>query len=167
MPTRGMILTLLLLVLLSLVNCSSKTSLTTQPASLPSGTVVGYDGCISLQLLASTSDCLDWEYTSEGTLEIRHVGAGFNCCPGEIYADITITGEEIVIEEREQESACDCLCIFNVEYEVTNLKPGKYEIRVIEPYLRGEDEPLVCAIDVTMSSSGKCCAERNHYPWTY
>ncbi len=163
--SRGMALPAFLLLLLSLTGCSPEASAPTQSALLPVGALVSYDGCILLQSPTSTDDCLEWEYTKEGTLKIRHLGAGFNCCPGEIYADITITGGEILVDEKEKESACDCLCLFTVEYEVTNLRPGKYRIRVIEPYVTEEDDPLVCTIDLTQWSSGKCCVERQHYPW--
>jgi hypothetical protein len=162
---RGIARPLFLLLVLGLVNCSSETSAPTQSSLPPVGALVGYDGCISLQSPTSTDDCLEWEYTKEGALKITHLGAGFNCCPGDIYADITITGGEILIDEKEKEHACRCLCLFTIDYEVTNLKPGKYKIRVIEHYVTEADEPLVCTIDLTAGSSGKCCVERQHHPW--
>lgn len=162
---RGIARPLCLLLLLGLVNCSSETSAPTQSSLHPVGALVGYDGCISLLSLTSTDDCLEWEYTKEGTLKITHLGAGFNCCPEEIYAEVTITGGEIVIDEKEKDHGCRCLCLFTVEYEVTNLKPGDYRIQVIERYIAETDEPLVCRLDLTKPSSGKCCVERQYYPW--
>jgi hypothetical protein len=162
---RGIALPLYLLLILSLVNCSSETSGPTQSTLPPVGALVGYDGCISLLSLTSPDDCLEWEYTREGTLRMTHLGAGFNCCPGEIYADITITEGQILIDEKETEHACRCLCLFTVEYEVTNLNPGEYKIRVIEHYISEEDAPLVCTIDLIEGSSGKCCFERQYHPW--
>ena len=153
------------LLLIALVGCRSEPSGPTSTTAEPTGQLTGYTGCSSPQLTGPADDCLEYEYFRDGSLHLRHVGAGFNCCPGEISATITISANEVVIAEAESESACRCLCLYTIEYEIKNLQRGRYEIRLLEPYVTDEDDPLVCTIDLTASSSGRCCVERNHYPW--
>lgn len=153
------------LLLICLSNCTTDTSGPVVTTTKPTAVLTGYSGCLSSPALRPEDDCLEYEYTSDGTLLIQHTGAGFNCCPGEIYAEISIEEDQIVIVEDEKESGCGCLCLFTVDYEVTNLGPGKYEIWVIEPYVTEEDDSLVCTIDLGDSPSGSCCVSRNHYPW--
>jgi len=153
------------LLLIGLVSCTNEAAGPVVTPAIPAAVLTGYEGCIDFQSIGPTDDCLQYEYTSDGTLRIRHLGAGFNCCPGEVYADLAITENQILVVEMEKESACRCLCLYTVDYKVTNLKPGKYEIRVIELYVTEEDRPLVCTIDLTASPSGRCCVQRDHYPW--
>ncbi len=153
------------LLLIALVGCTTDTSGPVVTTTNPAAVLTGYEGCINPQSIKPADDCLEYEYAIDGTLRIQHLGAGFNCCPGEIYADISITEDQILIVEEEKESACRCLCLYTIDYKVTNLKPGKYEIRVVEPYVTEEDDPLVCTIDLMASPSGSCCVERDHYPW--
>ncbi|UCF06461.1 MAG: hypothetical protein JSV33_05390 [bacterium] len=134
-------------------------------------TVVGYTGCKELhesesgRRLEMIFDCVAYRYDGSGTLFLDHINAGFNCCPGEIVADITIDGSTITISEGETESACDCLCLFDVHYRIDDLPPGTYTITFIEPYRRGEDEVLEFTVELDGTTSGSHCVERNHYPW--
>ena len=50
----------------------------------------------------SSLDCLEYRYENE-TLYIKHINAGFNCCPGEIVATISLEGDTLLIEEAETE----------------------------------------------------------------
>ena len=61
---------------------------------LPTGTLMEATQC--KQFLANVSgqlddyvpgqheDCLEYHYNGANTLILRHINAGFNCCPGEI-----------------------------------------------------------------------------------
>ena len=60
---------------------------------------------------------------------------------------------------------CDCLCLFDLDYEITNLPPGVYTIRVNEPYLWEGAEVLEFTVDLSAVPSGSHCVYRDHYPW--
>ncbi len=140
------------------------------PPHHPVGFLVGYEGCKEFQKgagLGSTppdQDCMEHQYDGEGVLLLKHVNAGFNCCP-EIAADITIAGDIITIEEIEISGDCDCICLFDVNYEIRDLPPGEYTIRVIEPYVKEGGEILEFAVDLVSSPSGMYCVYRDYYPW--
>ncbi len=112
----------------------------------------------------SNIDCLEYDYNGEDELLLTHVNAGFNCCP-KITTNITINDNLITIEEIEISGDCDCLCLFDVYYEIINLEPGEYIISIIEPYIYEDDEILEFAVDLSSSISGSYCVERHHYPW--
>ena len=110
-------------------------------------------------------DCLEYQYNGTDTLTLRHINAGFNCCPGEITADIEFNGNVITITEREVEQGCDCLCLFDLDYEITNLEPGEYTIRIIEPYVDISDQALTITLSLFSATSDTHCLQRTYYPW--
>ena len=73
----------------------------------------------------------DWEETvsysvlQEGYLYLNHQNAVFNCCPGTLGADVSIEGNNITIGEYESASDCDCICIYDLSYEIGPLTEGE------------------------------------------
>ncbi|UCC43050.1 MAG: thrombospondin type 3 repeat-containing protein [Candidatus Zixiibacteriota bacterium] len=138
----------------------------------PSGSIIDHTGCKSIPLgdpVPDTSNdlsCIEWAYDGGSILTLNHVNAGFNCCPI-IAADIRFDGNTIIVEELDslENGGCDCLCLFDVEYEITNLSPGEYRILVIEPYRWEGDIELDFTIDLSTAGSGVHCESRTHYPW--
>lgn len=136
----------------------------------PSGSMTGITGCKSFPPgekdgTPPDQDCIEWNFNGSGLLELKHVNAGFNCCP-ELDFVITIEGDVITIEEIEIEGLCDCLCLFDIDFEIVNVTPGMYQIVVIEPYAQYPDEdPLEFMIDLTSTPAGSYCVQRGHYPW--
>lgn len=138
----------------------------------PTGVLMEYFGCkqsqsqgsdnhVSVFSTGTYDDCINYLYDGEGTLTLRHINAKFNCCPVEITAEIEFSGNLITITEREEDQLCDCICLFDLDYEIINLGPGRYTIRVIEPYVRGEEEVLEFTVDLFSAASGSYCLERN------
>jgi hypothetical protein len=168
------ILHISLACILLLVLCCSENRIAGNDSndSGPSGSLVDYSGCKEFQSVnytngtPSSNDCIEYQYDGENVLLVKHVNAGFNCCPDKILAEINVRNNEIVIEEKEEmDMPCPCLCLYDVDYEIANLKPGKYEIKVIEPYI-GEDI-LEAILDLSSATSGSFCIERIHYPWNH
>jgi hypothetical protein len=105
-----------------------------------------------------------YEY-DQGVLRIKHINAGFNCCPGEIDMKFDFQGDAIHVFESESEAGCFCQCLFDLDAWIVGLEPGVYRIVVHEPYVIEGDEPLAFRIDLSQTASGIHCVERNHYPW--
>ena len=161
---------ILLVLLFVFFGCKEKVF---TPEVSPVGALVNYQGCkeffggatIQGAGLDSTKECLQYEYDRDGVLRLNHLNAGFNCCPGEIFADITVTGNMIIIEEQEKEAGCFCQCLFDVDYKFLNMLPGKYTIIVKGPYTSDESMVMEFTVDLYPSSSGMQCVNRAQYPW--
>jgi len=144
-----------------------------QAPNPPTGVIVNYDGCKEFAKgtpgddTPPDQDCIEYQYDGVSVLLLKHVNAGFNCCPDEILADITIEDNVITIEEDEslESGGCYCLCLFDVDYQISNLPPGEYTIRINGLYLEEGDEILQFTVDLASSPSGSFCVYRDHYPW--
>ena len=111
--------------------------------------------------------CAVWTYRPDGVLSLVHMNAAFNCCPGEITADIRIQNDTITIVEREEQSMCDCSCLYTLRFEIRNHEPHAYTILFVEPYVQPIDERLEFTADLAALPAGMACAYRGHYPWMY
>ena len=138
----------------------------------PSGNLVDQTGCkvFGEELITVDSstflDCIEYEYDGAGLLTMKHINAGFNCCP-EFEIVFHFEGSVITIEQIELEGLCDCLCLFDLDYQIENLTPGEYTITVIEPYTQEWDDPLEFDVDLSEAGSGNFCVYRYIYPWGY
>ncbi len=59
---------------------------------------------------------------------VKHMNVVFNCCPKEITVTSAIDNYTIVINEREKEQGCKCICPYDLKYKLGKLKHGKYRI---------------------------------------
>ena len=109
-------------------------------------------------------DCVEYTYSGD-TLSITHVNSAFNCCPKEILVNASVSGDTIVIVERESEGLCDCICLYDLDIEVLNLIPSKYTVVIKEQYICKGDEPVIFPLDLTGGTSGSFCFKRSCYPW--
>ncbi len=138
---------------------------------IPSGDLISSTGCKTLETIPPlditpvTSDCIMHRWDGVGTLNITHVNAAFNCCPGDLSATITVEDGLILIVEAESQPACHCLCLYDVEYEITDLPPGEYTIRIAELYTIESDPALEVDVNLYTRPSGVTCLDRDHYPW--
>ena len=112
-----------------------------------------------------TLSCIEFTYFSaEKKLDIRHINTGFNCCPGELSASISVSGDTIIIEESEEEAMCNCNCLFDLDLEINGVEIRSYWLKFVEPYAVDETS-LVFEIDLTEETSGDHCVIRRLYPW--
>jgi len=137
----------------------------------PAGSLVSQTGCKGELAAAAPEDytpdqsCIVWDYDGTGTLAITHVNAGFNCCP---VLDISVDVQDgtITLYEIETEGQCDCLCLYDLDYEVTSLPPGVYRIVTDETYfVPGMMEALDFTVDLSSTPQGVHCVERTIGPW--
>jgi hypothetical protein len=136
----------------------------------PRGSLIAHTGCKSaspgaFRTVSAAEDCIEYEYVGYNTIAVTHVNAGFNCCPGDITADITIRNDTVTVVEHESQSGCRCLCLYDVEYRFENMEPAVYTFIFVEPYANASDAPLACTIDFVATPTGSCCVGRGHYPW--
>jgi hypothetical protein len=120
-------------------------------------------------------DCLKWDYDGEGLLEVTHVNAGFNCAP-EIEATISLYPDSvpggpsgtIEIVEHEISGIAYCLCLFDLEYTLSELPPGTYLVEVSEDpgCLNEGDAPLEFTLELHSAEADSFCVGRDHYPWS-
>jgi hypothetical protein len=144
------------------------------PPCSAAGVMLGYFGCKQFSeapVPDSTppdQDCIEYQYDGEGILLLQHVNSGFNCCPDEILGDVTITGNHITLTETESlepSGGCFCLCLFDVDYQISDLPPGEYTITVNQLYLQPGAQTLEFTVDLISSPSGSFCVQRDDYPW--
>jgi hypothetical protein len=169
--TNGIVGIVALLAIAVLSGCGdSNTTGTSNPTLIPSGSLVDFTDCKQFgegppEYEPVTADCIFYRYDGVGELNITHINAGFNCCPGDLIATVDIANQIITITESESQSACRCLCLYDVEYEIVDLVPGTYTIRFVEVYTDENEDVLECTVDLAADPSGLHCLDRDHYPW--
>ncbi|MBN2610387.1 MAG: hypothetical protein JXB00_02420 [Bacteroidales bacterium] len=115
--------------------------------------------------IPDTVSCVQYAYdATSGKLNIKHINAGFNCCPEKLSCTFSLVGDTVTIEEAEEDGFCDCLCLYDLDIEVTGIGAKGYVLKFVEPYWR-DQEPLVFNINLAAQSSGSHCMIRKKYPW--
>ncbi|MFH2049933.1 MAG: hypothetical protein ABIJ12_10855 [bacterium] len=140
----------------------------------PSGEYVGHTNCKGMKTadtLETNWDCLEYNYTGSNLLTLKHVNTAFNCCSLK-DADIIIDDSLILIVESESFSdpydSCYCECLFDLDFEISNLPPGIYTIKIDQLYLDPGHELMEFTIELTTTSiTDSYCIYREHYPWGY
>jgi hypothetical protein len=113
----------------------------------------------------SDQDCIVYRWSEGDTLRIKHVNAGFNCCPQGFQTSLRVAGDTLVITEKENSSLCDCNCLFDLNYFVTGIEKDDWWIRVEEPYVGGDAEKILFKVELKKASEGEHCLTRTGYPW--
>jgi hypothetical protein len=80
-------------------------------------------------------------------------------------------GNNITITETEdlENGGCHCLCLYDIDYQMSYLASGEYVFTIIGPCMESESTPeedyITFSIDLAAEPSGSYCVERVHYPW--
>lgn len=159
----------LLIASLLLVSCEESTD---DGVSGPiEGEVISYTDCKEFKSALqpedynSSTSCVTYTYNSGNKkLSLKHINAGFNCCPGVLYCNIQVSGDSIIITEFEEAAQCYCNCLVDLNIEVTGVETKDYIIKFDEPY-SGDQQKLIFGIDLSKVSSGEHCVNRDTYPW--
>jgi len=142
------------------------------PCPIPGGNMTGTSGCkgpYKSPDTLSNLDCLGYDYDGMGTLTLTHINSAYNCCPEEMFADVVIQGDTILITESEtygEMGFCYCLCLFDIYITVTGLMPGEYTIIIDGMYLEGRP-PIDVTLEFNSETTGVYCLERDIYPWQF
>ena len=86
-------------------------------------------------------EIIEYQVIHDGYLYINHQNVIFNCCPGELGAEISTEGNIITVTEYETENGCKCICTYDLSYEVGPLIEGEaYRILIGK---EGEEQKVV------------------------
>jgi hypothetical protein len=125
--------------------------------------LTGYSGCKDFGIMDGEDspgrECIEYMYDGVNYLYLKHINAGFYCEPVEITAEIDVKNNIIEIKEYHSGMA-DCYCLYDLEYELENIKPGSYIINFSGPL-----STLVFTANLKSHSGGSYCVERSEYPW--
>jgi hypothetical protein len=169
MKTRiaNIILSATLIFLLN--SCGNKNE-NTDPNGI-SGSIINHSECKGLNSgglkseYPDTVSCVHYNYdTANKTLTMKHINAGFNCCPEQIYCEISENNDTIIISEFEKEQSCNCNCLFDLDILLNGVEENIYFVRFIEPYVGGQEE-LIFQMDLTIGNENEYCVIRKGYPW--
>jgi hypothetical protein len=136
-----------------------------------SGKLINSSECKSLRSpgqisdVADTLSCVGYIYDpSNQKVFMKHINAGFNCCPLSLSCEISFSNDTIIIRELEQDHACNCECLFDLDLQLDGIHRIKYIVRFIEPYAEGQEQ-LIFEMDLSSGNEGEYCAVRKEYPW--
>jgi len=146
-----------------------------QPGEDPVGTIDDYSGCKDLAgtadfpgpFSADSACVVVFTMPAENAIRIFHINTAYNCCVDALDGDFEFDEGLITITGREYPPGglCDCVCLYDVTYSVSNLEPGAYTIRFVEPYLPPDQEQLEITVDLTQEGRWTSCVPREGYPW--
>lgn len=154
--------------MLLLSSCNLKNP--TDPRANASGALVYFNGCkesasmktasSSLGVSTTNKECLEYEFDGN-ILRLKHINAALNCCADDVIAEVSIDDSFISIKPKEVylNGPCFCTCLYDLDYEIRDLKSGVYKI-----IIKSFELPL--ELNLTQPISGIYCEDRNQYPWT-
>jgi hypothetical protein len=124
-------------------------------------------GKINSQVLNS-DECIYYQYFAEyKILYISHINAAFNCEPGKISSKISFKDNNIFIEEHQEKSDARCNCLYDISYELRNIRSDIYFLSISGPIIDGVTHPsLGVYIDLTQKAEDTYCTTRGFYPWS-
>jgi hypothetical protein len=161
-------LAMILFFIFAIIACESNPTI---HPSISFGRLVSHSPCKSGKTTDLNTDspdtvsCIEYSFNAATKkLSLTHVNAGFNCCPGELSCDVSLSGDTIIIHEEEETPMCDCDCLYDLEIEIDSVSEAVYRVKFIEPYV-GDQARLEFEIDLTRESSDTYCVVRTQYPW--
>lgn len=114
---------------------------------------------------APETSCIRFDYDGTSLLTLKHLNAGFNCCPGKFDVSIEVKGDSLIIREDENQQGCKCNCLFNLDILVGNLSPAAYHVRFVEPYADYSIPQLIFDLNLKKVPNGQFCVTRPEGWW--
>lgn len=109
--------------------------------------------------------CVEYSFDKEtNKLTIKHINAGFNCCPDSLYCKAEQKGDTIQIQEFEKSTKCWCNCLYDLDIVIDGVNKKTYQIKFEEPYI-ADQKKLTFEINLSADSNGRYCVTRKQYPW--
>ena len=76
-------------------------------------------------------DVFEYSCIHDGYLYVTHRDVLFGCCPDALLGNIHVYGNHIVISESEIGDSCNCICPYDLSYEIGPLVEGETYILLI------------------------------------
>ncbi len=169
MLKRNAVAALVFMLALACIGCEEEESDPIVADPEISGNLVNVVGCktgFSKAPADRNKGCVQFTYDAPAQkLTLLHVNAGFNCCPEEIKAEVSVDSGIIRIIESQRGPNCRCDCLFDLSIVVENVPPRTFGIVVEEPLRNAQDVPIDFTIDLAKDTQGEHCVARNFYPW--
>ena len=169
---KPMIKTALIILIIGLILISCKKESDNNTQLTIDGQLINHSECKSgLKSAAQTLEipdslsCVEYFFDNEtNKLTLKHINAGFNCCPDSLYCIIELKEDTIQIQEFEKTTGCHCDCLYDLNIEIDGVIKNVYKIQFLEPYV-AEQAILLFEIDLNECSQGSYCVTRKIYPW--
>jgi len=115
--------------------------------------------------IPESQSCIEYAFDHDaGKLMLKHIHAGYNCCPESLWCTVLFRNDTILVQEFEKHAGCKCNCLYDLNLEIEGVVPGKFTLQIIEPYISNQQK-LVGQIDLFTINQGSFCAARSIYPW--
>ena len=169
---RTLIYSILLAFSISIIVYGCKSNIENNNQTILTGKLESYTFCKSgiesvngYTFTSDTLSCINFSFDGlNKKLTIKHLNAGFNCCPDSLFCNFRFSNDTIIVQEFEKSNNCKCSCLYDLDIEIYGVIAKKYQIRIIEPY-SGEWEKINIGIDLAQDKNGSFCVSRRHYPW--
>jgi len=73
-----------------------------------------------------TNEKIEYRTVDINYLEIDHINAIFNCEPGRLLVDVEFNNDTIFVNESEEQSLVNCICLYDLSYRIGPLEYGTY-----------------------------------------
>jgi hypothetical protein len=151
-------------------SCSEKEKVL--PDQIPSISLTEFSGCGDIDGKTKSSNSFDdtlsviiYSYDAlTKELQINHINAAFNCCPGKLYCETSLSNDTLYVKEYEQSSQCKCNCLYDLNLSLGNIEERTYILSIVEPYISNQ-EKLISVINLKIKKEGIFVALRKKYPW--
>lgn len=118
-----------------------------------------------IEVLPDTISRVEYSFDNNtNKLIMKHINAGFNCCPDSLYSKIELKGDTILIQEFQKEAGCRCNCLYDLDIEINGVEKDKYQVKFVEPY-GSKQNRIEFEIDLKNAANGSFSVIRKRYPW--
>ena len=141
----------------------------------PVGMIDDYSGCKHLTATSGStlpfspdSSCVVlYNFPADNLLRIYHINTAYNCCVDALDAHFEFAEGLLPITgiEHPPGGLCDCICLYDVHYSISNYEQGITTIRFVELYLPAGQDQLEITVDLAREGTWALCVPREGYPW--
>jgi hypothetical protein len=144
----------------SFISCENEQESATGPINVSD---IKHSSCKTFKSLVSEKqDCIEYQTVNDNYLKINRINVAFNCCIDDVDIKTTVDQERVItITETEISPACNCLCLYDLEYTIGPLEYGMYTLRIIEGYA----DAMTVVFRFSATTQGSYCEVREGYPW--
>jgi len=143
-----------------LFSCENEQEAATGPLNVSN---IKHSSCKTFKsLVDKNQDCIEYQTANDHYLKINRINVAFNCCIDGVDIKTTVDQEQVItIAETDINPACNCLCLYDIEYTIGPLEYGTYILRIIEGYT----DTITVEFEFSATTQGSYCEVREGYPW--